>query len=88
MATVTLDDVPFKETKRAQRRHDVDRLKAVRSHHQVIASRHGEREPSAKTFGIHANTAALCSCVQCGNPRKFFGERTVQERRQLQRVRP
>lgn len=25
--------------------------------------------------------AALCSCPMCGNPRKWFGQRTVQERR-------
>ncbi len=26
-----------------------------------------------------ANTATLCSCWMCGNPRKCFGEKTRQE---------
>lgn len=88
MATVTLEDVPFKETKRAQRRHDVERLKAVRSRHLVVAGRHGEYKPTDRVVGIHVNTAAVCSCAACGNPRKFNGERTVQEQRLLQRYRP
>jgi hypothetical protein len=24
-----------------------------------------------------------CSCWMCGNPRKYLGERTIQERRQI-----
>ena len=27
------------------------------------------------------DTTKLCSCTGCGNPRRHFGERTVQERR-------
>lgn len=36
--------------------------------------------------GIAAQTPKPCSCWMCGNPRKFTGERTVQEQRQLQVV--
>jgi hypothetical protein len=28
---------------------------------------------------IHADTKKTCSCFLCGNPRKFFGEKTKQE---------
>ena len=28
----------------------------------------------------HRNTTKLCSCAMCGNPRKHFGEKTLQER--------
>ncbi len=27
------------------------------------------------------DTTKLCSCVMCGNPRKYFGERTLQEKK-------
>jgi len=33
--------------------------------------------------GILANTPKPCSCHMCGNPRKFFKEKTVQEKRYL-----
>lgn len=71
------------DTGRAQRRHDNERLKVVRSRHMLVAEHDGSR-PSDKRIGKHLNTAAMCSCHMCGNPRKFFGEPTMQERRHLQ----
>lgn len=39
-------------------------------------------EINPRVIGITASThGAACSCYMCGNPRKWFGERTVQERR-------
>lgn len=29
------------------------------------------------------DTPAACSCWMCGNPRRHFGERTIQERRAM-----
>lgn len=31
--------------------------------------------------GIFANHGCNCSCWMCGNPRKYFGELTIQERK-------
>jgi len=31
-------------------------------------------------------TPKHCSCWMCGNPRKWFGKRTVQERRAMQEI--
>jgi len=28
-----------------------------------------------------AEYLAVCSCAMCGNPRRYFGEKTIQERR-------
>jgi len=28
-----------------------------------------------------ADYLAVCSCAMCGNPRRYFGEKTIQERR-------
>lgn len=36
-----------------------------------------------KTSGV---TCGNSNCVMCGNPRKFFGEKTIQEQRSLQDV--
>ena len=36
--------------------------------------------------GIAAHTPKRCSCWMCGNPRKFTGERTVQESRLIQQA--
>lgn len=33
----------------------------------------------AKTIGQVAQTRKPCSCPMCGNPRKWFGQRTLQE---------
>ena len=31
----------------------------------------------------HRNTTKLCSCEMCGNPRKFFSEVTMQEKKHV-----
>jgi hypothetical protein len=55
----------------AQRIHDANRVKANRKKYN------GQGKSMAET-------PAICSCWMCGNPRKYFGERTVQERRAIQ----
>ena len=37
-----------------------------------------------KAWGRAVKTPTPCSCPMCGNPRKFFGELTMQERRAYQ----
>lgn len=39
-------------------------------------------DPSGKQIGHLAHSPAMCSCHMCGNPRKYFNEKTMQERRQ------
>ena len=58
----------------AQRIHHAQRIKAVRKKNITV------RGPKAY------RTSTPCSCWMCGNPRKWFGERTVQERRAMQGV--
>ncbi len=59
---------------RALRRHHVARLKKARRyfHGQDLAEHPGR-------LGKAVHTAAACSCYMCGNPRKYFGERTISE---------
>lgn len=60
---------------RAWRRHQRARLKAARKHYW-----NGWRsDPSASSRLV--KTPTPCSCAMCGNPRKYFGEPTLQEQR-------
>ena len=68
-----------KETNRAERRHHTERLKHNR---RFYHGRDLGREPVQ--LGKAVTTPANCSCAGCGNPRKFHGERTVQELRAMQ----
>jgi len=60
---------------RAERRHHTARLKAARRRYW---GRDLRAEP--QQLGMCVNTAAVCSCAMCGNPRRIHKERTVQER--------
>ena len=52
-----------------------------------IAKRHGGNLTKAHGFAkTHAMTCGDSNCVMCGNPRKFWGEKTIQEQRAEQDV--
>jgi len=47
-----------------------------------IARAHGfPTGPEHRLSKIHATTCGDSNCAMCGNPRKFFKERTIQEKR-------
>lgn len=84
-------DEPIFEGKnpaRAQRRHQLARIKTARAKHLLVKRDPGEPPASARIIGLHANTAAICSCSYCGNARKYRGHRSMQELRVMQRMRP
>jgi hypothetical protein len=60
---------------RAERRHQLARIKAKRKGYWYGYP----AEMTPKRLGMVSQTPALCSCHMCGNPRKFFGDRTLQE---------
>lgn len=64
---------------RALRRHHRERLKATRRFYWGRGR--GAGSASDKTLGMALSTAAPCSCPLCGNPRRHFGEMTLQELR-------
>ncbi len=59
----------------AQRRHDKFRM---RKRAEDVMKDWGISKKSASYM---ADNMQSCSCYMCGNPRKHFGELTVQERR-------
>jgi hypothetical protein len=58
----------------AFRRHQLDRLRKKRKRYYG-----GWAGESKRNEGIVLSTPKLCSQPCCGNPRKWFGERTRQE---------
>lgn len=68
---------------RALRRHHAARVKNNRRFYWG----HGrDLAESPAQWGKVSATPALCSCWMCGNPRKYYGDRTIQELRALQAV--
>lgn len=64
--------------KRAIRRHHRARLlEARKSYHRGLP----EYAPSHKIISAWVDTPKPCSSYCCGNPRKWFGSKTIQERR-------
>lgn len=60
---------------RALRRHHEGRLKRrVRQYYG------GYARSDARAIGRLVHTRQLCSCPMCGNPRRYFGATTLQER--------
>lgn len=51
-----------------------------------IADLHGNTTPAHAYAKLHATTCGDSNCVMCGNPRKFFGEVTTQEKRMMQDI--
>jgi len=79
-----LRHIALKTKARALRRHHVARIK----HKWRQRERSRVPEPQGaelqRRVGIDAGSGRVCSCALCGNPRRHFGETTIQERRQRQ----
>jgi hypothetical protein len=62
--------------KRDIRIHHRMRLQSKRSKYHW-----GMRLTTAEQKGKVVNTPTPCSCAMCGNPRKWFRQKTIQERK-------
>lgn len=76
----------MKDKIRSLRIHHINRLKNIRKHDFAIRNISIDETSaappiSAKTLGRHINAPKICSCFMCGNSRKFFKEKTIQELR-------
>jgi hypothetical protein len=63
------------------RRHHRARLKIKRLDYYGGYMRTLSAQQCARHLGRAVQNAALCSCWACGNPRRYFGELTLPERR-------
>jgi len=69
-----------KNMKRAIRRHHVKRLNKKRKGYWsgiLLSQEHN----ALRWCGMITKTPKPCSCHMCGNPRKYFNERTMQEKK-------
>ncbi len=64
---------------RSERRHHAQRVKAKFYRKQ---RQHESWPTDARHAGMFAHHGKVCSCFMCGNPRRYFGELTIQERRE------
>jgi hypothetical protein len=65
----------YREKKRERRIRDKQRMKAKAR--KVARTRWGYSDPNRTVK--QADYLAVCSCCMCGNPRRHFGSRTLQE---------
>lgn len=68
----------IKDMSRAEREFKFSSLKKKRSKYHLGCSKEGP-----VIAGKLARTPANCSCDMCGNPRKWFNQRTIQEKKHL-----
>lgn len=70
----------IKHSKRLHKDHTViEKQKAIAKAHNIPIG------PEHRLAKMHATTCGDSNCVMCGNPRKFFKEKTIQEKRSEQR---
>lgn len=63
----------------SENRHHENRLK---KYTKKIISKWFSKEPTEKQIGKNYSVhSSGCSCKACGNPRKHFGEKTLQEKK-------
>ena len=76
----------MEERTRALNRHHDARIKSKRTRYvnDWTEATRPTRTPTAKEIGRKACTPSNCSCYMCGNPRKFTGELTIEEKSWLE----
>ena len=65
----------FKHSKRLQKN-----IRAIKKQTRIAQAHGFPIGPDHRLSKIHATTCGNSNCFMCGNPRKFFQERTLQER--------
>lgn len=68
----------MKNLQRAQRRAHRERLKRKRKNYWALGF---DLPVNQKFLAKMVNTPKPCSCYMCGNPRKFWKEKSLDERR-------
>lgn len=70
------------EEKRAKRRHRTKN--AIERQKRIAKSLGLSILAEHKLAKMHATNCGDSNCAMCGNPRKFWGQRTIQERKFMQ----
>lgn len=70
----------MRQSNRAERRLAAKRMKA-KAKEMLKAWGIRDEKLTGRMIGKHADNMAICSCTWCGNPRKIWGKKTIQELR-------
>lgn len=70
----------MRQPNRAERRLAAKRMK-TKAKTKLKAWGMKEENLTDRMIGRHADNMAKCSCTMCGNPRKVWGKKTIQEQR-------
>jgi hypothetical protein len=76
---VSKEQDKFKHSRRLQKDEN-----AVKKQSKIAKAHGFATGPEHRLSKIHATTCGNPDCAMCGNPRKFFKEPTVQEKRLFQ----
>jgi hypothetical protein len=80
----------IKHSKRQQQKENhINRQMSIRKAHSFADYGTPADSPGESPHRYHKVSGMTCgdpNCVMCGNPRKFFDERTMQEQRAMQDV--
>lgn len=87
---MSTEEDKFKHSKRQQQKENhINRQMNIRKVHSFPDYGTPGDAADASPHRYHKVSGMTCgdsNCVMCGNPRKFFDERTMQEKRQMQDV--
>lgn len=78
--------VKEKHSKRIQQKFN-HMMKQIKIRSSVFKLGKTDQDDKSEMHRYHKMSGASCgnpNCVMCGNPRRFFNERTIQEKRSMQ----
>ena len=84
IVTFLIIDINTQSQMRALRRHHRERLLKKRSKYVIYSPDYDSSsyiQGLTQRILIAVNTPTACSCWMCGNPRKFYKDKTIQEKR-------
>lgn len=67
--------------KEKRQRRFQQKLRNKKKWSRLVRHNFGFTEITPRMIGIASNHGKLCSCHMCGNPRKFFNMKTLQEQK-------
>lgn len=70
----------MRQPNRAERRLAAKRMK-LKAKAKLKAWGIKDEKLTDRMIGKHADNMAICSCTMCGNPRRIWGKKTIQELR-------
>jgi hypothetical protein len=80
-------DMKFQHSRRIQQKNrHIARQVRIRQAHKFPGINTGKIDSPHRYHKKSGVTCGDSNCVMCGNPRKFFKERTMQERRMMQNI--